>query len=202
MGKPASEHLAPLAAKPMNELDQWFVQEVIPLEGYLMAYLRSHWRSSAEIADLRQDIYVRIYQAAKVERPRNLKPFIRTVARNLLIDRVRQSNVVPMQPLSPADERTLAADETGADERLITQQSLSQVLGAIENLPTRCREVVELRRLHGLSQRETAARMGITEDTVERQMAKAMRRLADLLLEPMATTGRPSRGNRPGRPRV
>jgi len=183
----------------MNELDQWFVQEVIPLEGYLMAYLRRHWRNTAELADLRQDIYVRVYLAAKVERPRNLKPFIRTVARNMLIDRVRQSNVIPMQPLSPADERSLAADDTAADDRLITQQSLSQVLRAIESLPARCREVVELRRLHGLSQRETAARMGITEDTVERQMAKAMRRLADLVLDPAPPPGEPARGHRSGR---
>ena len=199
VGRPVLDPLCPGAPKSAHELDRWFVEEVIPLEPYLLAYLRRHWRDSADLADMRQDVYVRIYQAAKVERPQQLKSFIRTVARNMLIDRVRRSNVVPMLPLTASDERTLAIDDTGADDRLIMRQSLSQVLGVIEGLPARCREVIELRRLQGLSQRETAAQMGITEDTVERQLAKAMRRLADHLLEPASTTGRPPRARRSGR---
>ena len=39
-----------------------------------------------------------------------------------------------------------------------------------------------LRKIEGLSQREVAARMGIREDTVERQTAHGMRALADFML--------------------
>ena len=41
--------------------------------------------------------------------------------------------------------------------------------------------VVELRKIEELSQREVAARMGITEDTVERQVSKGVRALADAM---------------------
>jgi len=54
---------------------------------------------------------------------------------------------------------------------------------ALDALPARCREVVRLRKIDGLSQREVAAQMGIAEDTVEKQIAKGMRALADALLQ-------------------
>jgi RNA polymerase sigma-70 factor (ECF subfamily) len=49
---------------------------------------------------------------------------------------------------------------------------------AIQSLPDRCREVLTLRKIEGLSQREIAARMGISEHTVEAQVANGMRRCA------------------------
>jgi DNA-directed RNA polymerase specialized sigma24 family protein len=39
-----------------------------------------------------------------------------------------------------------------------------------------------LRKVEGLSQREVAARMGIGEDTVERQMVQGMRALVDFMV--------------------
>ena len=49
---------------------------------------------------------------------------------------------------------------------------------AFDRLPERCREVVWLRRVEELSQKEVAARMGIGEKTVEKQVAKGMRLIA------------------------
>jgi RNA polymerase sigma-70 factor (ECF subfamily) len=54
-------------------------------------------------------------------------------------------------------------------------------MSAIGELPPRCREVVTLRKIEGLSQREVARKMGITEDTVERQVSNGIRLLRKLL---------------------
>ncbi len=50
---------------------------------------------------------------------------------------------------------------------------------AFDRLPERCREVVWLRRVEELSQKEVAARMGIGEKTVEKQLAKGVRLIAE-----------------------
>ena len=68
----------------------------------------------------------------------------------------------------------------------------------MERLPARCREVIVLRKIEGLSQRETAARMGVREDTVERQMVQGMRALTDFML---GGTGRIRRASRLARAR-
>jgi len=67
-------------------------------------------------------------------------------------------------------------------ERYVTARSELRLLQiALNLLPARCREVIELRKIEGLSQREVATRMGITEDTVERQVSKGVRALASAM---------------------
>jgi len=50
-------------------------------------------------------------------------------------------------------------------------------------LPERCREVFTLRRIHGVSQKEIAARLGISEKTVENQSVLALRRCVEFFRE-------------------
>jgi RNA polymerase sigma-70 factor (ECF subfamily) len=66
------------------------------------------------------------------------------------------------------------------------------VQAGLDRLPPRCREVIVLRKIEGLSQREVAARMGIGEDTVERQMVQGMRALVDFMLGGSGKIRRPS----------
>jgi RNA polymerase sigma-70 factor (ECF subfamily) len=46
---------------------------------------------------------------------------------------------------------------------------------ALSRLPPKCREVFELRKFEGLSQRQVAERMGIAQSTVEKHLIKALR---------------------------
>ena len=58
---------------------------------------------------------------------------------------------------------------------------------AVARLPTRCRQVFTLRKVYGLSQKEIAAELNISENTVEQHLAKGMRLCsAALANSPMA----------------
>src|SRR6185437_10845241 len=87
----------------------WFVREVLPLETVLMQYLRRNWSNTDEIADLRQDVYMRVFEAAKREIPQAAKSFVFTTARNLLIDRVRREQVVPIEAMTGREGLTIAS---------------------------------------------------------------------------------------------
>ena len=50
---------------------------------------------------------------------------------------------------------------------------------AIAHLPDRCREVLTLRKIQGLPQREVAERLGLSESTVEKHVSAGIRRCAD-----------------------
>jgi hypothetical protein len=52
----------------------WFIREILPLEAALTQYLHHNWRNKAEIPDLRQDIYVKVYEASR----KQIHPFICT----------------------------------------------------------------------------------------------------------------------------
>jgi RNA polymerase sigma-70 factor (ECF subfamily) len=54
---------------------------------------------------------------------------------------------------------------------------------AIQSLPKRCRQVFTLRIAYGLSQKQIAEKLGITENTVEKQMGKGIRRCTEFFAD-------------------
>jgi RNA polymerase sigma-70 factor (ECF subfamily) len=177
-GKPASAG----AAMAASDVKHWFVREVLPLEAMLMHFLHQNWRNKAEIEDLRQDVYAQVLDAAKTEIPEKPKAFLITTARNLLIDRIRHNQVVPIDAVNDLDELNIAFDQPGPDRTAIARDVLRRLQAAIEMLPPRAREAVWLRRVEGRSRREIAERMGLSENTVSDHITAGMRALADIYL--------------------
>jgi RNA polymerase sigma factor (sigma-70 family) len=81
-------------------------------------------------------------------------------------------------------------DEPGTDRWVIAREELRRLEDALTRLPPRCRQAFVLRKIEGLSQREIAQRMGISEKTVERHISDGISALADFLF-----------GEHPGRTR-
>lgn len=180
-----------------NAVDRWFVDKILPQEGELTQYLRRRWRNQAEIADLRQETYVRVYEAATQCIPDAARPFLFTTARNLLIDRARRAQIVSIETVMDIDGLNIAHDQPDPERNAIGREMLRLMQAAINHLPPRCREVVMLRKVHGLAQRDVARRMGISEGTVENQVAKGIRLIVDMMAD-CAGAGRPP-GATPGR---
>lgn len=160
-------------------IDDWFVGNVLPLEPHLMRFLHRNWHDPEEVADLRQETYIRIYEAARRKRPDPVKPYLIFIARNLIIDRVRSRNVVPIETMDEAEWLNVSDHEPPPEQRAAARQELRRMQAALDSLPPRCRQVIVLRRIQGLSQREVAQQMGIKEETVESQIVKGMRALTD-----------------------
>ena len=74
------------------------------------------------------------------------------------------------------------SDQPDVEQSAAVQQEIRLLRTAIGELPPRCREVVLLRKIRGLSTRETANELGIGIDTVEKQMTLGMRALANFML--------------------
>jgi RNA polymerase sigma factor (sigma-70 family) len=159
----------------------WFVREVLPLEAALTGFLRNNRQSRADVADLLQDIYVRVYEAARAELPTSTKSFVFTIAHNLLVDRIRRDKVVPLSTVESVEALGIAAEAPGPDETTIAREELGRVQAALDHVSPRSREAILLRQVEGLTRREIAARMGIAEKTVKRHLSLGVRSLASIL---------------------
>jgi len=175
-------------------LDTWFKREIFPHEGALVRYLLRSWPYREDVFDLRQDVYVRVYEAAAKSRPHAARSFLFTTARNLMTDRIRRKRIVSIDAVGDLDALNVLIEEISPEQRTSAHQELRRLAQAFDLLPPRCREVVWLRRVDDLSQREVAARLGISEKVVEKHVMRGMRALADAFFAdgPKAVTGEES----------
>jgi RNA polymerase sigma-70 factor (ECF subfamily) len=165
-----------------TELDDWFVREVLVHERALTQYLHRCWSRHDEVHDLRQEVYVRVYEAAARSRPATPRAFVFATARHLMTDRLRRGRVVSIEPVGDFESSNVyLIDEVSPERWFGTRQALRRLVEALDALPRRCREVVWLRRVEELSQNDVAQRLGISGRTVEKHLAKGMRLLADHL---------------------
>ncbi len=161
---------------PPRESAQWFTDEVQPHEPVLRAHLRAAFPAVRDIDDIVQESYLRMWRA-RLERPiASSRAFLFTVARHVALDLVRGLRRSPIDPavdvtaLQIAEDRAAVSDMLGAREKI---ELLGEAVGA---LPERCRQIVVLHKIQGLSQREVATRLGISERTVENLVARGVRR--------------------------
>lgn len=164
-----------------DTLDDWFVREVLPHEPALLRYLARAWPNPADIHDIRHDAYVRILEATDRLRPSAPKSLLFTTARNLMIDRARRNRIVPIDLVEDLGSLNVLVDEVTPERRASIRQQLANVTQAVNRLPEKCREVLWLRRVENLSQKEIAAKLGVSEGTVEKHLMRAARLLGDLL---------------------
>ena len=158
--------------------DQWFSEEILSHEVSLTRYLHRVWPNKSEIPDLRQDIYVRVYENAKDSRPASPRAFLFATARNLLADHIRRGRVVSIEATADVAAFDALVDEVSPERHVGATQELQSLSLAFDTLSDKCRRIVWLRRIEGLSQRQTAERLGLREVAVESQLARGMRTLA------------------------
>jgi RNA polymerase sigma factor (sigma-70 family) len=182
-----------------HPLDQWFANDILPHEAALMRYLYQVWRSAAEVPDLRQETYVRVFESAAKSRPRFPRSFLFATARNLMIDRMRRDRIVSIDYTHDLNALDVPVDQLSPERRLGARQELQCLAEAFDRLPETTRSVIWLRRVEGLSQRQTAEKLGIQESTLEGHMVRGLRTLANILLSKVTTSDEQAALNQPNR---
>jgi RNA polymerase sigma factor (sigma-70 family) len=162
-------------------LDDWFKREILAHEESLVRYLFRSWSRHQEVYDLRQDIYVRVYEAAIHSRPLAPKSFLFATARHLMTDRIRRRRIVSIDAVEDLDALNVMIDCISPERRTSAHQELRRLAEAIDQLPPKCRETIWLRRVDDLSQKEVAEKLGIAQKTVEKHVMKGMKLLAAAL---------------------
>lgn len=164
-----------------RDIASWFVREILPLEPILTQYLHRNWRNAGEVVDLRQEVYARVCLSAQKQFPDDPQRFVLTTARNLLIDRFRSSQVIPIEAMADVAALDIAADLPGPDRIAIARDELRRLQAALDRLPSRCREAMVLAHIEGLAGHEIAQRMNISPSMVSAHLNNGLRMLANIM---------------------
>jgi len=163
------------------ERNTWMAKEILVHERALRGYLSRFFKNVADIDDVVQETYAHLLDLNELVSAtvRNWHAFLFTSARNVALDRIRKARVVSFDTLVEMGSADVLDQTPSVDERLNARQELTLLLDTIASLPDRCREVLTLRKLYGLPQREIARRLSITESTVEKHVAYGVRLCAE-----------------------
>jgi len=165
-----------------DDLNVWFVREVLPLERALTTYVRRNWRVSDDVFELRQDIYEHVLIGARQEMPRNARAYVYAIARNHLINQAKRARIVPIETIADLDTGAGDIRMFEAERILTARDELRRAKDGIDKLPPKCREVVVLRKVYGLTDSEAADRLGVSVETARRQLKLGMKALIDHML--------------------
>lgn len=167
---------APESSSKVEDL-RWFVEEVYPHGTQLKSYLRGAFPTVRDVDDVVQESYARIWKTRFVRPIHSAKAFLFEVARRLVIDSARRQRRSPIEVVPDPDSLDIVADGPGVADAICTREEIALLARAFDTLPTRCREIMVLRQIEGLSQKEIAARLGLSELTVQTQVVLGLRRL-------------------------
>jgi RNA polymerase sigma-70 factor, ECF subfamily len=168
-----SELLTRIADRDRDAFDLLYHRYVRSVFGLALRRLRDRQRAE----DAVQETFAAIWRSAASYRPERgpAAPWLWAIARNAIVDRFRShvdtSGEVP----------EIVSSEAGPPDRAEESFVSWRVHRALEELPQREREVVELAYWSGMSQSEVADYLHIPLGTVKTRTRSALARLADVL---------------------
>ena len=174
---PAMNMPHPPAAPPASsELARWFAEAIQPHDGEVRGFLRHRFPAMTEVDDLMQEAYARVWRARILGVIDNPRAYLFRTVRNLVHDHHRRESRHPPLPLTDFEAERVFDEKPSAGEHASREQEREILLAAVRALPERCREVVLLRYLEGLSYKEIAIKLNISPETVKVHLSKGLQR--------------------------
>ncbi len=136
-------------------------------------------RNAAEAEDMVQETFLRVLRHRdRLPEVRDARVWLIRIVWNLVLDRKRRQKTRPENENVDELVRVLPAKEMRADQAVIAAQGHARVLGLIDELPAKERQVILLSAVEELTNAEIADVLGITESSVRSRLFRARRELA------------------------
>lgn len=143
--------------------------------GELNGYLCRRLDSPEQAADLCHEVYLRLRRLdPPAETLTNPRAFLFRIARNLLIDHLRQQQSRPITVPLGDPHLHLESSAPTPESAASSAQAVDGLRTALTDLPDPVRQALLWNRLDGVSQREIGQRLGVSERMAGKYIARAL----------------------------
>jgi len=164
-----------------HERALWLARHVLPHESALRAWLGRRLLAGLEVDDIVQETYAILAGLERVDHVQTPRTYMFEVAKSVVLQALRRRRIVAFEALAEAEGLEPPSADPSPETIAADRQELGRLAALIAGLPAKCREAFTLRKVQGLSQREVARRMGVSENTVEKHVGKGIRVLMDAM---------------------
>lgn len=148
---------------------------------FVLQVLSRRLPANADIADLAQEVYLRLLRVEKLDLVRHPRAYVCRVAINIADEWRLRSTRMPMTADYDAPEAAFKANDN-LEDWLSTRQDREVVRTALMSLPLNHRTALVMHVTQDLTYPEIASRMGVTRRQVKRYLAKAYANLRERVL--------------------
>lgn len=177
--------LAPVS-EPASGAEQarWFETDVHPHAASLKSWLRARFPRLSDVEDIAQEALLRLWR--RQCRPgcdslKSPKAALFAIARNAALDEVRHRVASRTEAVAEIELLHVLDEETDVVETVSARQELEFLAAALRELPTRCRQVITLTKIYGFTEKQTAAQLGISANTVRTHVVRGLERCTEYL---------------------
>lgn len=147
------------------------------------AYNLARWltRNDEDAEDVAQEACLRAMKFFDGFHGGSVRPWLLTIVRNTYFTWLQKNRRKEVEPLE--DEADVRSAGANPEELLLEQVNGESLRQALDELPADYREVLVLREMEDLSYKEIAEVVGIPIGTVMSRLARARRRLQQVLTQ-------------------
>ena len=188
--------LAQGGGKSEQERVRWLGYEILPHEQDVRAWLRRSLVTSSDVDDVIQESYCRLANLKAVEQIESPRAYFFQTARSVVLEQMRRARIVRIDAVTEIDALRIEWDEPSPERIAGGRKELERVMNIVATLPERSRRIFEMRRVMGLSQKEIARQLGVSENVVENEAARGLKAVLASLAKADADVAASSTGER------
>lgn len=140
----------------------------------LMRFAGRYFKRPHDVEDVVQEAFVKVLEATKSRSIDTPKSYIYQTAKNLALKEISKNVNKLTDLVGDFAEEDISLYGPSLEQEYESREQLSLVLEAVRELPPKCQRAFVLKRIYGYSQKEIAEEMGISVNTVEIHLTRAI----------------------------
>ncbi|SRR5579862_3558707 len=175
----APERIKVLQDRIARHDDQLAYRELFTsLYSFLFHFACSLVKAKQPAEDIVSDVFIRVWEKRKdLQDVMNLKVYLYVSVKNSAINYLNRQKQLLSDDIENFRDQFMSI-YFNPEQLMITADMVGMIQAAIDELPSRCKIIFKLVKEDNLRYREVAGILGISEKTVENQVAIAVRRIA------------------------
>lgn len=162
-----------------DERANWLARYILPHESSITKIIKS-WRltDGIEAEDIVQECYAKLAALPSVSHIHSAKAYFLQTARSIFLMHIRRARLVSIDAVTDLEKLSIPLDEPSPEIRASDREQLRLLAQAVSDLEEPHRIIFTLRMLQSMSYKQISLKIGMSENAVQKALARSLQSLS------------------------